>query len=233
MGPDKFQPAGVFVTDQDGFGTIQPHALQRTDAGGASTQNEHGILRPNLRDFSGPIAGGQHVSHQQCLEIGDGIRNFIEPLVGIGHSDILRLSPVNPTAQGPTAVRVRAVIDPAMPAEEAVPTEGLHIHRHPVAGSDVGDGGAYLLHYPHHLVAHRDAGHRPGDRAVLDVQVAGADAGQGDPDDSVPVVLQDRFGLFQQGKGALLHIGVGQHGGFLLVQNGGGLGGPPSDVKPV
>ena len=37
----------------------------------------------------------------------------------------------------------------------------------------------YFFHDAHHLVPYRDAGHRPGHAAVLDVQIAGADTGKG------------------------------------------------------
>ena len=144
------------------------------------------------------------------------MRDLGQPLVGIGDPDILRLPAVDAAAKGPAAAGIGAVVDPAVSAEKAGAAEGFHIDGHPVSGAEGTDVRACLLHHAYHLVSHRDAGHRPGNRAVLDVQIAGADAGQRDPDDRVPGVQQDRLWLVQQGEFPPLQIGVGEHGSDLL-----------------
>ena len=108
-------------------------------------------------------------------------RNFVQSLVRIGHPDELCLSAVNTATQSPAAVGIGAVVHKAMPAEETLATEGFHIYRHPVAGLHGGHGGADFLHHTHHLMAYSDTGHRPGHRAMLDVQIAGADAARSHP----------------------------------------------------
>lgn len=225
MGLHKGSALRVFLADDDLTGSFQQYTLEGTQAGGTSTDDQHRIFVADLGNVGGPVAGGQDVPHKEGLLIGDPVGDLVQPLVSVGNPHILRLASVNAAAQGPAAVGVGAVVDPAVFAEKALSTEGLHVDSHPVAGAHRGDGGAHFLHDTYHLVTNRDAGHRPGHRAVLDVQVAGADAGQGDPDDGVPVILQYRLGLFHQGKGTLFDVGIGQHGGFLLVQNGGGLEG--------
>ena len=211
VGADKVQPLLVQIADNDPPGVLELDALEGAQAGGACAQNQHRVPGLNFRDLGGPIAGGQHIPHQQRLEIGDPVGYLVQSLVGMGYPDIFRLAPVDATAQGPAPVRVGAVIDPAVLAEEAVAAEGFHIHRHPVTGPDRGDGPAHLVHDAHHLMAHGDPGHRPGHRAVLDVQVTGADAAQRHFDDGVPIVQQYGLGLFHQFKQSLSDIGIGEH----------------------
>ena len=211
MPADKVQPDGVGIAHDDLLGRFQPHALKGADTSGPRAKNQHGVSRRDSGDIRSPVACGQHIPHQEGLQVGDAVGNPAQALIGIGDPDILRLSAVDAAAQRPAAVRVGAVVDPAMPAEEACSTEGLHIHRHPVPGLNGGDSGAHLLHDAHHFMAHRDAGDGPGHRAVLDVQIAGADAGQGHPDDGVPVVKQCGLGLVQKGKSALFQVGIGKH----------------------
>jgi len=95
---------------------------------------------------------------------------------------------------------IGAVVHKAFFAEKALSAEGLHVHRHPVAGFHIGHRTAHFFHDAHHLVPYGDAGHRPGHAAVLDVQIAGADAGKGHLYNGVPLVLQHRLWFFHQGK---------------------------------
>ena len=171
----------------------------------------------DLGDLGSPVPGGQHVPHQQSLQVRDSVGDLGEALVGVGHPDVFRLAAVDAAAQGPAAVGIRAVVDPAVAAEEALPAESLHVHRHPVSRLKCRDSLPHLLHHAHHLVSHRNAGHRPGHGAVKDVQVAGADAAQGDFDDGVPGMAQRGFGLVQQLELPGFYIGIGQHRRFLLL----------------
>ena len=101
------------------------------------------------------------------------------------------------------AVLIGAVVHKAFFAEKALSAEGLHVHRHPVAGLHIGHRTAHFFYDAHHLVPYRDAGHRPGHAAVLDVQIAGADTGKGHLYNGVPLVLQHRLWFFHQGKRSL------------------------------
>ena len=93
----------------------------------------------------------------------------------MGHAHKLRLPAVDAAAERPAAVGIGAVVHPAVAAEVTLAAKGLHVHRHPVAGTD----GLYLradsLHDTDHLMADGDARHGARHGAVLDVQVAGAD----------------------------------------------------------
>lgn len=86
-----------------------------------------------------------------------------------------------------------AIVDISTPAIEALAAEGLDIDHNAVAGLYGGDGLAHLLYYAHHLVAHRDARDRSRHTAVLDVEVAGADAPEGHTHDGILRV--DKRGL--------------------------------------
>ena len=66
--------------------------------------------------------------------------------------------------------------DKAVLAEEAFPAEGFHVDRDPVPRLYLCDAASCFLHDPHQLMAHGDAGNSPGNGAVLDVKITGADA---------------------------------------------------------
>ena len=67
--------------------------------------------------------------------------------------------------------------------------------------------------------------------AVLDVQVAGADAGQGHPHDGVPVILQNGLRLVQQRKFSLFNVSIGQHS-VLLFLIGSACADGPKSLRP-
>ena len=211
VGAHEGKAALVHIADDDPPGPVQQHALKGAQAGGPRADDEHCVLGLYLGDARRPVAGGQHVAHEQRLPVAHRVRDLVQALVRIGHPHILGLAAVDAATQGPAAVGVGAVVHPAVAAEIALAAEGLHVHRHPVAGLHGGHGGAHLLHHAHHLMAHGDAGHRAGHAAVLDVQVAGADAGQRHLHDGVPLVLQDRLRFFQQLEPAPFHIRICQH----------------------
>ena len=131
----QIQPAS-FGADDDPLGVLQHNAHEGAKTCGACADDEDRVFRGDLADARGPEAGGQHIPHQQRLRIGDRVRDFVQTLVSIGHTDKFGLSAVNAATQRPAAVGVGAVVDEALSAEEALPAEGLHIHRHPVARFD-------------------------------------------------------------------------------------------------
>ena len=211
MGLNEGPAVRVGLADHHQAGLLQQDALQGAKAGGTGAQQQDGVPGVDLPDIRGPVARGQDISHKEGLLIGDLLGDEVQALIGVGDPDILRLTAVDAAAQGPAAVGVGAVVDPAVLAEEAVAAEGFHVDGDPVPRAHRGDLVANLFHNAHHLVARGDAGHGPGDAAVFDVEITGADAGQGDPDDGVPGVQQAGLGFVQQGKGAWGGIGIGQH----------------------
>ena len=208
---EEADAALVLLAHDDAFGLLQHHAQQSADAGGACPNDQYRVLRRDLGDARRPEASGQHIAHQQRLPVGNAVGDLIQALIGKEYPHILRLSAVDAAAQRPAAVFVGAVVHIAPLAEKAIAAEGLHIHRYPVAGLHMGHGAAHGLHHAHHLVAHGDARHGPGNAAVLDVQVAGADAGQRHLHDGVPLVEQHRLGLFRQRKFSLCNICISLH----------------------
>ena len=209
---DKVQPGFIDIANDDALRVHQSHALQRADAGRARADDQHGVFRLNLRNLRRPVAGGQYIAHEQRLFVRHGVGDLIQSLIGIGHAHIFSLSAVDAAAQRPAAVGIGAVVYPSVLAEEALAAEGFHIHGYAVAGFDGGDGAADFLNHAHHLMAHGDARDGPGHAAVLDVQIAGADAGKGHADDGVAVVLECGAGLFQKFELSLVGVCIGKHG---------------------
>ena len=89
--------------------------------------------------------------------------------------------------------------------------ERLHVDCHAVAGPDRRNGASHGFNHADHLVTDGDARHGARDAAVLDMQVACADAGERHTDNCVPRVEQDGFGLFNQRESSRLGIGIGKH----------------------
>ena len=196
---EELQAAFVLFAHDDALGAMQHNAQQGADAGRPCAEDQHSILGGDFRDACRPKAGGQHIAHQQRLPIGNAVRNLVQSLIRKGHPDILGLPAVDAAA----AVLIGAVVHKAFFAEKALSAEGLHVHRHPVAGLHIGHRTAHFFYDAHHLVPYRGAGHRPGHTAVLDVQIAGADTGKGRLYNGVPLVLQHRLWFFHQGKRSL------------------------------
>lgn len=148
-----------------------------------------------------PVAS---ILYQQRLPIGNAVRDLVQSLIRKGHPDILGLPAVDAAAQRPAAVLIGAVVHKAFFAEKALSTEkGLHVHRHPVAGFHIGHRTAHFFHDAHISCPTVMPGTAREHAAVLDVQVAGADAGKGHLYNGVPLVLQHRLWFFHQGKRSL------------------------------
>ena len=200
---EELQAAFVLFAHDDALGAVQHDAQQGADAGRPCAEDQHSILGGDLRDARRPKAGGKDIAHQQRLPVGNAVRDLVQSLICKRHPDIFCLPAIDAAAQRPAAVLVGAVVHKALFAEEALPAEGLHIHSHPVAGLHIGHCAAHFFHDAHHLMAYRDAGHGPGHAAVLDMQIAGTDAGKCHLYNGIPLVLQHRLWFFHQGKLAL------------------------------
>jgi hypothetical protein len=64
-------------------------------------------------------------------------------------------------------------------------------------------------------MAYRDAGNGPGHRAVLDMQIAGADTAQSHPNHRISGVKDRGLRLVHEGKFAVFNVGQGFHGVYL------------------
>ena len=191
---------------------LQPHAEQRADARGPGPEDEHRILLRDLRDACGPEPRGEDVAHEQRLRVAHRRGDAAEPLVGVRYPHVGRLPAVDAAPQGPSAVRIRAVIDVSAAAEEAFAAEGLDVDRHAVADPHGAHCLPYLLDDADHLVPDGDARHGAGHASVADVEVAGADARQRDAHDGVARVFQYGPGLLPKFEAALFYICIGFHG---------------------
>ena len=110
--------------------------------------------------------------------VGYSIGNLIQPLICKRHANVLCLTAIDAATKRPTAVLVGAVVDEALLAEEALAAKGFHVDRDSVAGPHVRDRRADFFHDADHLMTDRDPLHRSRHAAVLDVQIARADARQ-------------------------------------------------------
>ncbi len=79
-----------------------------------------------------------------------------------------------------------------------MPAKCFDIDSHPVARANGGNFRADLLDDAYHFMPHGNAGHGTRDTAVLDVQVAGANASERHANDGIAWALKRRDGLFEQ-----------------------------------
>ena len=207
----KGTPRFRLLTHDDASGLLQHDAEQGADARRSSPDDEHGVLLAYLAYARSPVARGEDVAHEECLFVADGVGDAVESLRGKGYAHIFRLPAVDAAAQCPTAVWRCAVVHIAVPAEEALPAEGLDIHCHAVAHAYAFHFGTDFLHHSHHLVAHSDAGNGPRHTAVLYVEVARADAAKRHTHDGVGGFENHGTGFVGQGEPAFLYVCVCFH----------------------
>ena len=98
-----------------------------------------------------------------------------------------------------------------MLAVEAFTAEGLDIYRHAVARFHALHIGSRFFHHAHHLVAHGYSGHGSWHAAVLDVEVARADASERDAHNGVGRFLKLWLRFVDKGEIAFLNICVCFH----------------------
>ena len=202
---------GRFLAHDDMLRLFQYHAEQRADSRRSCADNQHRVVGLNLRNPSRPKSRRQHIAYEQRLLVAHAVGDAVKALIGIRHTNILRLPAIYATTERPAAIRVGAVVHKAVFAEETLAAEGLHIDRHAVARLDAADLGANLLNDANHLVANGNAGHGTRHTTVLDMQVAGADTAERNAHNGITRILQ--FGLWLVDKLELTggYVGVGFH----------------------
>ena len=203
--------------DDDALGLFQHGAEQGADARRSGSDDEHRVFLRYLAYACCPESRCQHVAHEQCLLVAYAVGNAVEPLRSQRHTHVLGLSAVDATTESPASVRRRAVVDVAVLAEEAFAAECLHVHCDAVARSYSLYVLTDLFHHAYHLVSYGDAGHSPWHAAVLDVEVACADAAQCDADDGVSRFLQHGLRLVGHGKLAFLNVCICFHSCMLIT----------------
>ena len=205
---DEAAAFGGFFADNEAARMFQPGAKEGANPCRSGADDENGVVGSDFSDACSPIAGGEDVAGKESLFVSNIGWNGGKPLVGMGHTDVFRLAAVDAATECPAAVRSGAVVDVTVAAEEAFAAESLDVDCHAVAGADVADLAARGFDDAHHFMPDGDAGHGAGHAAVLDVEVAGADAGEGDAHDGVAGILEDRLRFFQEGKLALFNVGI-------------------------
>ena len=78
---------------------LQTSTKQGTDARRACAYDKYRIFWLYFRNARRPKARSQNVAHEQGLLIGYSFRNTIQPLIGMGHTDIFSLSSIDTTTQ--------------------------------------------------------------------------------------------------------------------------------------
>lgn len=92
--------------------------------------------------------------------------------------------------------------------KKALAAESFHVDGDTVAWLHGGYSSTDFFDNANHLMADRDAGHSTWHRAMLDMQIAGADACKGNAHDGVAVILQGGLGLLLQSKMTMGNVGV-------------------------
>ena len=169
MAHDKLLPDHIFLAYNNPLRIIQPDALQSAKPGRSDTDNQHSILLANLRNLSSPIPRGKYISDKQSLLIAHIIWNTGQPIIGKRHTNKLCLSTVNPTTECPTTIRIYAIVDPPMTAEETLAAERLHIHRNTVARLHRLDRLTNRLHDTDHLMPDSNSRHSSRHATMLDM----------------------------------------------------------------
>ena len=205
-----------FLAHDDASRALQHDAQQGADARRSGSDDEHSVVRINLRYARSPVSCGEDVAREESLFVAYAVGYAVESLSGMRHTDILSLSSVDAATESPASVGVLAVVHVALTAEETFAAEGLHIHCHSVARSDVRHLRACLFHYAHHLMTYGDARYGARNTAVLYVQVARADAPERHPHDGVARVLQFGHGFFCQSEVPFSDVSICQHCDCLL-----------------
>ena len=111
---------------------------------------------------------------------------MIQASIRIRNPDILRLPPIDTTAQRPTAIGIGTIIDISTPAEETLSAKGLDIHGHPVTRLDYSNIGTHLFHHTNHLMPNGYSGYRTWYATMFDMKIARTDTTQSHTYDSVP-----------------------------------------------
>ena len=142
-----------------------------------------------------PIACSQNIAHEKSLFVAHRVGDAVQPLIGIGNTHVFGLPTVDAATQRPTAIGIGAIVYIALTAKEAFAAEGFYVDRHPVARLHRLYGGAYLLDDAYHLVPHGNTGHSARHTAMLNMQIAGADASQGNAHQCIARInqLRNRF----------------------------------------
>ena len=169
---------------------LQTSTKQGTDARRTCAYDKYRIFWLYFRNARRPKARSQNVAHEQGLLIGYSFRNTIQPLIGMGHTDIFSLSSIDATTQCPSSIRVFTIVHIAMLAKKAFATEGFDINRHPIARLNAMHIRPYLLDYSYHLVPDGNAWHGTRHTSMFDMQIAGTDAPKRDAHQGVMRIFQ-------------------------------------------
>nr|DAL56230.1 MAG TPA_asm: hypothetical protein [Caudoviricetes sp.] len=214
---DEAAPLLEGFAHDDALRIPEPDAEQRAEPRRPGPEDKDRVFGPDLGDARGPESRGEDVADEERLLVAHRVGDARQPLVGMGYPHVFGLPAVDAAAQGPPSVGVRAVVHIAVAAEEALAAEGLDIDRHTVARGDVRDACADRLDHTDHLVTDGDALDGARYAAVLDMQVAGADAAQRDAHQCIARIEQYGNGFVAQREMAVSDVGTGFHGICLRI----------------
>ena len=203
---DKLRSGSILLADDNALWLLQHNAQQGANTRRTCTDNQHGILLGDFRNTCCPKAGSKNIAHKKRLFIGNAVGNFVQPLVSVRHTHKFRLSAVNAAAKCPAAMMIGAIIDKALLAEEAFAAERFYVYRHAVTGLHGFYVSADRFHHAHHFMAHGNSRHNTRYRAMLNMQITGADASQRYAHNSITRRNKLRLGLFLQSKLTVFNI---------------------------
>ena len=187
---------------------MKHHAKKSTDSRRSCSYDQYRIVFGNLRNASCPEACGQDITHKQGLFIGHAIGNAVQSLICKRYTNILGLSAIYAASQSPTAIRVGTIIYVTVLAEETLSAEGLYVYSHSIAWLYNCDILSYFFHHSHHFVAYGDARNSTRYTAMLDMQVAGADAAHCHTNYGIGRGYQYRLRLLHQSELSFFYVCV-------------------------
>ena len=202
---------GVAFDGDDAPGVRKPRAHHGGEADRPRADDGDRRALFDLGEARAPPSGGEDVTQEQGVLVGDGVGDARERVVREGDAHELRLASVDAAAELPASLL--AVVDPTALAEETRAAERLAVHRHTVAGLEAGDVGADLLDHAHELVPQHRVGHRARHRAAHDMQVARADGRARHAHDGVGGKLQRGLRALLQRDVAVAVVHQCFHGG--------------------
>ena len=208
---DEFLTFCGFLAKYHSIRLLEHYAKKRTYSGRTATDDQDCVILFYFGYPCCPESGRKHITDQQCLLIAHCVRYLVQSLIRIRHTYIFRLTSINPAAERPSSICIRTVIHIAVSAEEAFAAECLNIYRNSVARP-------YRLYFrsdfrydSHHFMADGYTLHRPGNTAMLDVQVAGTYTAESDFDNCILWVDNLRNGLINQLEMSMINICVCFH----------------------
>jgi hypothetical protein len=185
------EPLGHAVDRDDARRAGRLGHLDRAQPDRPEPEHRDGVAEPDLGRGDGVVARPEDVTGEQRRVVGDRLGRPAQRHVRVRDAHLLGLGPLEPARDLAVAedLRVDALVERAVPAEEALPAGGHEAADDAIALGHLGRPVARGDDTAHELVPDREA-RLDGVAAVVDVQVRAADPRGLDPHDRVVGLLE-------------------------------------------